>query len=181
MVDADCSGSFGCTSPKEAPPRAGHCSVPALSCRGLPAVARVAHVLVRASRRGGGNAGRVSGFRPEGRKDFHRCNGGGHRPFHSATLTSGLPYCGWHRSCVGRPARAGETRCVSLSCPAQNPLSAGLSLQPSRRKSIVAAISVRPPCERRHHRTSQRYCCRARHAGRSGTRAGSWQTGHRPE
>jgi hypothetical protein len=91
MVEADCSGSFGCRSPKEAPPRAGHCSVPAPSCRGLPAVARVAHVLVRASRRGGGNAGRVSGYRPEGRKDFHRCNGRGHRPCHSATLTSGQP------------------------------------------------------------------------------------------
>jgi len=39
--------------------------------------------------RGRGNAGRVSWSRPNRRRHFHRFNGRGHRPCHSATLASG--------------------------------------------------------------------------------------------
>ncbi len=41
--------------------------------------------------RAGGNAGRVSCSRPERRRHFHRFNGRGHCPCHSATLILGQP------------------------------------------------------------------------------------------
>ena len=144
MVEADCSGSFGCRSPKEAPPRAGHCSVPAPSCRGLPAVARVAHVLVRASRRGGGNAGRVSGYRPEGRKDFHRCNGRGHRPCHSATPISGAAGGQSPRSAPA-PPMAGASRPPgrALACVVPGPAGLWGSVPRGRGKRAAFPVPAR--------------------------------------
>ena len=125
MVAAASGVPFACKSPKGAPRgRTLFCASPI-----LPGFAR----------RGAGCTGPGCSVspRPEGRKHFHRCNCRGHRPCHSATLTSGLPYCGWHRSCVGRPAWAGKRGSRFLIPPGP---------KPSFRRTQSSAISVNRYC-----------------------------------
>jgi hypothetical protein len=153
------AGRVGCLDEKQGnlppahPARPGGANAPDLRCaRRTPAPPMAG---VGLSWRGGrrplwhqsGRAGetrRVFWSRPEGRKQFLRFNGRGHRPCHSATLASGpaggqsprpvpapppagalpppgraLAFCSSRtcRSTGHRPARAGETRCVSGSRP----------------------------------------------------------------
>jgi hypothetical protein len=76
-------------APDQRLPRPGGRFSPAGSGAGLPLV-RVARVLVAAVRAGRGNAVRF-GVPPEAAAELRRCHGRGHRPCHSARLTSRQP------------------------------------------------------------------------------------------
>ena len=98
----------GAKAPGQRPPRPRRSLRPRRVGR-WPAIVPDLPVCGAASRAGGGNAGRVSCSRPEGRKQFHRVNGRGHRPCRSATLILDQP--GAKAPCQ-RPPRPWRALCT---------------------------------------------------------------------
>jgi len=105
---ADIRTSWGPKAPGQRPPRPRRALRPRRVGR-WPLCLPELPVYSGPFRSGGGNAGRVSRSRPEGRQHPHRFNGRGHRPCHSAALGSG-PAGGQSPRPAPAPPPAGASR-----------------------------------------------------------------------
>jgi len=111
-------------------------------------------------RAGGGNAGRVSWSRPEWRRQFHRSNGRGHRPCHSATLTLDQPGAQSPRPAPAPPS-AGASPPPGRALASVLPGPAGLQGAVARGRGNAVRFLV-PPARTKHchrcHGKGHRLC-----------------------
>ncbi len=156
---ADISTSRGPKPPASARPALGGRFAPAGSGAGLSLVPDLP-VYRAPSRAGGGNAGRVSWSRPEWRRQFHRCNGRGHRPCHSATLTLDQPGAQSPRPAPAPPS-AGASPPPGRALASVLPGPAGLQGAVARGRGNAVRFLV-PPARTKHchrcHGKGHRLC-----------------------
>ena len=170
MVEADCSGSFGCRSPKQAPRgRTRFCASPVLPglarrCAGWSGLG--AGIPPGRGKRGSrfrvppGGAKGPSPLQWQGpsplpqRPADHRPAAGqsprpAARPAHGGRFAppgsgAGLRWCRWHRSWRKRSARAGKCGSRFLLPPGPNLLSSQSWLTPAERKVIFQDAGPEP-------------------------------------